>query len=65
MRPTLDEALSSLFDSHETPQIAPQQVTGLAKPGTQIEQERLQLAAAPKAIDLLKILLDAGPAGKP
>jgi uncharacterized membrane protein (UPF0182 family) len=70
MRPSLDEALAALFDSQETPQVttpqlAPQQVTGLAKPGTEIEQERLQLAAAQKAIDSLKVLLDAAPAGRP
>ncbi len=70
MRPSLDEALAALFDSQETPQVttprlAPQQVTRLAKPGTGIEQERLQLAAAQKAIDSLKVLLDAAPAGRP
>jgi hypothetical protein len=64
MQPTLDEALSALFGSQQTqPAVAPQ-VTGLAQPNTQIDQERTQLAAAQKAIESLKLLLNSGPAGK-
>ena len=64
MQPTLDEALSALFGSQQSPQAGAPQVTGLAQPNTQIDQERLQLAAAQKAIESLKLLLNAGPAGK-
>jgi len=65
MQPTLDEALSALFGPQQTPQAGARQVTGLAQPNTQIDQERLQLAAAQKAIESLKLLLNASPAGKP
>ena len=64
MQPTLDEALSALLSSQQTLQSGAPQVTGPAQPNTQIDQERLQLAAAQKAIESVKVLLNAGPAGK-
>ena len=65
MEPTLDGALSALFgSSQETPLAGAPQVSGVSQPNTAIDQERLQLAAAQKAIDSLKLLLNAGPAGK-
>jgi hypothetical protein len=65
MEPTLDGALAALFGSQETPQAGTPQVNGAtSQSGTAIDQERAQLAAAQKAIDSLKILLDARPAGR-
>jgi uncharacterized membrane protein (UPF0182 family) len=66
MEPTLDGALSALFgSSQQTPVAGAPQVTGVTQPNTAISQERLQLAAAQKAIDSLKLLLNSGPAAKP
>ncbi|MGA2596960.1 MAG: UPF0182 family protein [Bryobacteraceae bacterium] len=64
MRPTLDEALSALFSSQETPQAGAPQAAGVSQPDTEIDRERIQLAAAQKAIDALKLLLNAAPAAK-
>jgi uncharacterized membrane protein (UPF0182 family) len=67
MEPTLDGALAALFGtSPETPLAGAPQVNGApsSQSVTQIDQERLQLAAAQKAIDSLKLLLNAGPTGK-
>ena len=65
MQPTLDEALSALFGpSQEPPLAGAPQVNGVSQPNAAIDQERLQLAAAEKAIESLKLLLNAGPAGK-
>ncbi len=65
MQNTLDEALAALFGSaQDTPLAGAPQVNGASQPNTAIDQERLQLAAAQKAIDSLKLLLNAGPAGK-
>ena len=66
MEPTLDGALAALFGtSQEMPLAGAPQVNGASShSSTQIDQERLQLAAAQKAIDSLKLLLNAGPAGK-
>jgi len=66
MRPTLDEALSALFISpQETPLAGAPQVSGISKSSPAITQEQLQLDAAQKAINSLKILLDASPAVTP
>ena len=66
MQPTLDGALSALFgSSQDTPLAGAPQVNWVSQPNTTIDQERLQLAAAQKAIDSLKLLLNAGPVGKP
>jgi uncharacterized membrane protein (UPF0182 family) len=65
MRPSLDEALAALFTSGEVPPGtpgAPAAPAAVSQPGTKTDQERLQLAAAQKAIDSLKALLDARPA---
>ena len=67
MEPTLDEALSALFAS---PQGAPlagvPQVNGASNLGTDAAQEeRLQLEAAQKAIDSLKLLINENPANEP
>jgi len=65
MRPGLDEALAALFGPGEAapaPGVtatAPQ--PNASQPTTRTDQERLQLAAAQKAIDSLKALLNAGP----
>jgi uncharacterized membrane protein (UPF0182 family) len=65
MQPTLDEALSALFGSPRiTPLAGAPQVNGASQPGTAIDQERFQLAAARKAIDALKALMSTGPAEK-
>ena len=64
MHPTLDEALSALFSSPETPQAGAPQVTGVSQLDSEIDRERIQLAAAQKAIDALKLLLNAAPAAK-
>ncbi len=66
MQPTLDEALSALFVSPEqTPLAGTPQVNGVSKPTTEIDQERLQLQAAQKAIDSLKLMLNGNPASTP
>jgi len=66
MQPTLDEALSALFGSSlETPLAGAPQVNGVSQPNTKIDQERLQLAAAQKAIDSLKLLLNQPAASTP
>jgi uncharacterized membrane protein (UPF0182 family) len=67
MRPTLDEALGALFSSGEGPG-APAAVSAAttqpaataSQPGT-VASEKLQLAAAQKAIDSLRALLNASP----
>jgi uncharacterized protein len=69
MRPTLDEALAALFGGPETPQAGAPQVTGVSQPASkqpssELDQERVQLAAAQKAIDSLKVLLNSAPSGK-
>jgi hypothetical protein len=65
MEPTLDGALSALFGSSpEAPLAGAPQVNGASQPNPATDQERVQLAAAQKAIDALKLLLNAGPAGK-
>jgi uncharacterized protein len=65
MQPTLDEALSALFSSSSaTPQPGTRRVTGASQPDTTIDQERLQLAAAQRAIESLKALLTSAPAAK-
>jgi len=65
MEPTLDGALAALFGSPQvTPLAGAPQVNGVTQPNIAIDQERLQLAAAQKAIDALKVLLSTGPAGK-
>jgi uncharacterized membrane protein (UPF0182 family) len=69
MRPSLDEALAALFGGQETPQGGAPQVSGASQPGSaqpnsELDQERLQLAAAQKAIDSLKLLLNSPPTGK-
>jgi uncharacterized membrane protein (UPF0182 family) len=65
MEPTLDGALSALFGSSpETPMAGAPQVNGVSRTNTATDQERVQLAAAQKAIDSLKLLLNAGPAEK-
>lgn len=65
MQNTLDEALAALFGSaQETPLAGAPQVTGVPQSNTAIDQERLQLAAAQQAIDSLRALLSAAPAGK-
>jgi len=68
MRPGLDEALAALFEADQAkpvPGVAP----AAAQPNTSLQttradQERLQLAAAQRAIDSLKALLNTSP-GKP
>jgi uncharacterized membrane protein (UPF0182 family) len=63
MRTTLDEALAALFaptDASAIPVVTASQTTA----NTKTSQEQLQLAAAQKAIDSLRALLNAGP-GKP
>jgi uncharacterized membrane protein (UPF0182 family) len=63
MRPSLDEALAALFTSGEAAQGAsPVPSPEASQSGAKADQERLQLAAAQKAIDSLKALLNAGPA---
>jgi len=69
MQPTLDEALAALFGGQETPQAGAPQVTGVSQPASkqpssELDQERLQLAVAQKAIDSLKLLLNSAPARK-
>ena len=63
MRTTLDEALAALFTSGDAqPAVAGvQPAPATAQPNTKTDEERLQLAAAQKAIDSLKALLNAGP----
>jgi uncharacterized membrane protein (UPF0182 family) len=62
MQPTLDEALSALFTSpQETPLAGAPQVKGNSQSSPAITQEQLQLDAAQKAINSLKILLDESP----
>jgi uncharacterized membrane protein (UPF0182 family) len=64
MEPTLDGALAALFGpSPETALAGLPQVTGPSQ-NTNVDQEKLQLAAAQKAIDSLKLLLNADPAVK-
>jgi len=59
MRPTLEEALSALFASpNETPQAEAPKANATSRPNTEIDQERLQLETAQKAIDALKLLLN-------
>ena len=60
MEPTLDEAISALFGSPEVQQAGTQ--TPLQN--TELNQARLQLAAAQKAIDSLKHLLNEPAANK-
>ena len=66
MRPSLDEALAALFTSGEVqpgvPGVTSAQPAAAPQPNTTTDQERLQLAAAQKAIDSLKALMNAGPA---
>ena len=66
MRPTLDEALSALFVSpNEAPQPGAPKADAAAQPNSEIDQERVQLKAAQKALDALQILLNGkAPAGK-
>ncbi len=64
MEPTLDEALSALFGSQETPRSGTLPAVAVPRAETQTTQVRLQLAAAQKAIDSLKLLLNAGVSGK-
>jgi hypothetical protein len=64
MRPTLDESLAALFGGQEAPQAGAPQVSGAPQPSSALDQERAQLAAAQKAIDSLKLLLNSAPAGK-
>ena len=64
MEPTLDAALSALFGSQETPPSGGTPVVAAPQAETQTVQVRLQLAAAQKAIDSLKVLLNADAAGK-
>jgi uncharacterized membrane protein (UPF0182 family) len=62
MQPTLDEALSALFVSpQQTPLAGAPQVNGVSQPNTEIDQERLQLEAAQKALDSLKHMLNGNP----
>jgi len=66
MEPTLDEALSALFVSpQQTPLAGAPQVNGVFQPSTEIDQERLQLQAAQKAIDSLKLMLNGNPGVTP
>ena len=64
MEPTLDDALSALFGSHETPPSGALPAVAVPHAETQTAQVRVQLAAAQKAIDSLKLLLNTGTAGK-
>jgi len=64
MRPTLDEALGALFSSGEGT-VAPSvttttQPSATASQAGKVDSEKLQLAAAQKAIDSLRALLNAG-----
>jgi uncharacterized membrane protein (UPF0182 family) len=66
MQPTLDEALSALFVSpQQTPLAGAPQVNGVSQPNTEIDQERLQLEAAQKALDSLKHMLNGNPGTTP
>jgi hypothetical protein len=66
MEPTLDEALSALFVSpQQTPLAGAPLVNGVFQPSTEIDQERLQLQAAQKAIDSLKLMLNGNPGVTP
>jgi uncharacterized membrane protein (UPF0182 family) len=66
MRPTLDEALSALFVSpnEAQPPEAPKPAS-TTQSSSQIDQERLQLKTAQKAIDALKLLIDGNEGGAP
>ena len=66
MRSTLDEALAALFTTGETqPAVTGvQPAAAAAQPDSKTDRERQQLAAAQKAIDSLKALLNAGPGGQ-
>ena len=62
MQATLEEALSALFGSpQEAPVAGVPQVNGVSQPSAEIDQERLQLQVAQKAIDSLKLMLDGNP----
>jgi uncharacterized membrane protein (UPF0182 family) len=62
MQPTLDEALSALFVSpQQTPLSGAPQVNGVSQPNTEIDQERLQIETAQKALDSLKRMLNGNP----
>jgi uncharacterized membrane protein (UPF0182 family) len=65
MQPTLDEALSALFGSQQTPLAGAPQLTGATQPNTESSQIRVQLAAAQQAIESLKRLLSQPAAGTP
>ena len=66
MEPTLDGALAALFGpAPKTPPAGAPQVKGASQPNAEIDQERLQLEAAQKAIDSLKLLLNGNPGTTP
>ncbi len=66
MRPTLDEALSALFvaPTEAPPAKAPNEKAA-SQQSTEIDQERLQLDTAQRAIDSLKLLLNRNPGAAP
>jgi hypothetical protein len=65
MRPGLDEALAALFGTGEATSVpgvtAPVSQTNASQSTTKTDQERQQLAAAQRAIDSLKALLNTSP----
>ncbi len=62
MEPTLDGALAALFGSApKTPPVGAPPVNGVSQANPEIDQERLQLETAQKAIDSLKLLIDRKP----
>jgi len=66
MEPTLDGALAALFGpAPKTPPAGAPPVNAASQPKAEIDQERLQLEAAQKAIDSLKLLLNGNPGTTP
>jgi len=65
MRPGLDEALAALFGTGEATPVpgvtATVSQTNASQSTTKTDQERQQLAAAQRAIDSLRALLNASP----
>jgi len=66
MEATLDGALAALFGpGPKTPPAGVLPVNGGSQPKAEIDQERLQLEAAQKAIEALKLLLNGNPGTTP
>ncbi len=64
MQPTLDEAVSAPFGSQETRPSGTLPAVAVPHAETRTAKVPLQLAAAQKAIDSLKLLLNEGSSGK-